>query len=207
MTLSEGTWWLLLANVAAWAFAHAATGYAAHRLPEAWCTRDGYLTRLRSPGRTERRCRLFRVSRWKDSMPEAGAFFAGGVSKKHLPGTSTAALVDFAALTRRAELGHWMALFCAPLFALWNPLHVVVLMVTYGVLVNAPFIAIQRYNRLRVARILTHRAGRHAPAVRRRTRSDGARPDQRGPDRNFDTRNAMAPITSTTNNTPTSMPA
>lgn len=161
-TLPGEVWWLLLANVAAWAVAHAATGYVAHRLPEAWCRRDNQLTRIRRPDRTESRCRLFRVSSWKNSMPEAGAFFAGGVSKKHLPGTSTAALVHFAALTRRAELGHWMALFAGPVFALWNPLHVTIWMVVYGAAVNAPFIAIQRYNRVRLARILGKResAGR-----------------------------------------------
>ena len=41
-----------------------------------------------------------------------------------------------------------------PLFVLWNPPPVAVVMVVYGVAVNAPFIAIQRYNRLRASRVL-----------------------------------------------------
>ena len=38
---------------------------------------------------------------------------------------------------------------CAPLFVLWNPPVAAVLLVAYGVLVNLPFVLIQRYNRFR----------------------------------------------------------
>ena len=121
MTLAGHPWWLLPIDIVAWGIAHAATGYAAHRLPARMCDRDNRLTRIRHPDRTERRCRFFGVPRWKDSLPEAGAFFAGGVSKRHLTGTGNDALREFASLTRRAEMAHWMAFLVAPLFALWNP--------------------------------------------------------------------------------------
>ena len=110
----------------------------------------------------ERGGRLYerlRIRRWKDRLPEAGALFAGGVSKRRL----AADLERFAAETRRAEYGHWLAMACAPVFALWNPLMGVVLMATYSVVVNAPFIAIQRYNRQRAQRVLTRRSAA-APA-------------------------------------------
>ncbi len=157
MTLAGHPWWLLPIDIVAWGIAHAATGYAAHRLPARMCDRDNRLTRIRHPDSTERRCRFFGVPRWKDSLPEAGAFFAGGVSKRHLTGTGNDALREFASLTRRAEMAHWMAFLVAPLFALWNPPSIALLMVVYGALVNAPFIAIQRYNRVRVRRILSRR--------------------------------------------------
>ena len=64
--------------------------------------------------------------------------------------------------TRRAEYGHWLAMAFAPVFALWNPLVGLVLMATYSVVVNAPFIAIQRYNRQRAQRVLTRRSQRDA---------------------------------------------
>lgn len=158
--LHQLPWWLLPADVGAWGIAHATTGYVAHRLPERWCADDNCLTRLRRPERTERRCRTLRVPLWKDALPEAGAFFAGGVSKRHVGGTCDAALLRFASLTRRAEMGHWMALFAAPLFGLWNPPLIVLMMVAYGAAANAPFIAIQRYNRVRVLRIVSRRARR-----------------------------------------------
>lgn len=157
MQIGGQPWWLLPVNIGAWGIVHAATGYVAHRLPDEWCARDNWLTHIRQPARTERRCRFLGVPRWKDSLPEAGAVFAGGVSKRHLLGTSDEALLRFAALTRRAEMAHWMALLAAPLFAFWNPAWIALIMVVYGVLVNAPFIAIQRYNRARLLRILSRR--------------------------------------------------
>ena len=59
--------------------------------------------------------------------------------------------------TRRAELGHWWAMACSPLFLLWNPPLPSALLVAYGVGVNLPFIAIQRYNRFRTQAIIARR--------------------------------------------------
>ncbi|MDP1819145.1 MAG: hypothetical protein Q8K58_04550 [Acidimicrobiales bacterium] len=147
-------------DVVAWGVVHAATGYAAHRMPPRRLRQDGWLLRARraeAGGRLyERR---FAIRRWKDRLPEAGALFAGGLSKCHVPGGRDG-LERFAVETRRAELAHWWAMAASPLFVLWNPPVASVLLVAYGVAVNAPFIAIQRYNRLRVSRVLAARAGR-----------------------------------------------
>jgi glycosyl-4,4'-diaponeurosporenoate acyltransferase len=145
----------LAANVVAWAAIHAGSGYVVHRLPLERLQHDGWLLRSRrweDGGRWYQR--RLRIRRWKDHLPEAGALFAGGISKRHLGVTD---LGRFVAETRRAERGHWLALAGSPLFVLWNPPSGVVLMVAYGVLVNAPFIAVQRYNRQRAQRLLAHR--------------------------------------------------
>jgi glycosyl-4,4'-diaponeurosporenoate acyltransferase len=142
-------------DVAAWGACHALTGYAAHRLGERRLTRDGWLLRQRGfedGGRWYRR--RLRIQRWKDRLPEAGDLFRGGMSKRRLPARDEAGLARFARETRRAELGHWWALCCGPVFVLWNPPVAAVLLVAYGVLVNLPFIAIQRYNRFRIAAVL-----------------------------------------------------
>lgn len=144
----------VLVDVAAWGVFHAATGYAAHRLDPSRLACDGWLLRPRRfetagrPGEWYRR--RLRIHRWKDRVPEAGALFRGGVSKSHLPAQSAAGLQLFARETRRAELAHWWCLCCGPVFALWNPPLVAGVLVGYGVLVNLPFIAIQRYNRVRI---------------------------------------------------------
>jgi glycosyl-4,4'-diaponeurosporenoate acyltransferase len=93
--------------------------------------------------------RRLRIHRWKDRLPEAGGMFEGGVSKRALPGHDVDGLTLFVRETRRAELAHWWALCCSPLFVLWNPPLAAGLLVAYGVLVNLPFILIQRYNRFR----------------------------------------------------------
>ena len=146
----------VVVDVVAWGLVHAGTGYAAHRLPPAHLVSDGWLLRPRRFERDGRTYERLRIRRWKDRLPEAGALFAGGLSKRRVPG-GRAGLIRFAAETRRAELGHWWALGASPLFLLWNRPLAAALLVAYGVTVNLPFIAIQRYNRLRVSRVLAAR--------------------------------------------------
>jgi glycosyl-4,4'-diaponeurosporenoate acyltransferase len=145
-------------DVVAWGVFHAATGYAAYRLDESRLRTDGWLLRARrfeAGGRWYRR-RLW-IHRWKDRLPEAGGLFRGGVSKRHLPAYDVAGLQLFVRETRRAELAHWWALCCGPLFVLWNPPLPAGLLISYGVLANLPFIVIQRYNRFRIQALLERR--------------------------------------------------
>ena len=142
-------------DVVAWGVFHSATGYAAYRLDDQRLSRDGWLLRARrfeSGGGWYRR--RLQVHRWKDKVPEAGGLFRGGISKRHLPGRDVASLQLFVRETRRAELAHWGAMWCGPLFVLWNPPLAAGLLVTYGVLVNLPFIVIQRYNRSRLLALI-----------------------------------------------------
>jgi glycosyl-4,4'-diaponeurosporenoate acyltransferase len=154
---------VLVLNVALWASAQILAGYAAHRLPLTRLQHDGRLLRLRrfeADGRWyERR---LHIGRWKDRLPEAGAFFDGGITKRTLPGRSDGGLERFAAETRRAEIAHWASFVGLPLCLIWNDRLGVALMVAYGLVVNLPLIAIQRYNRGRIERILRRRrlAGR-----------------------------------------------
>lgn len=150
----------VLVDVAAWGAIHAGTGYAAHRLSDRRLARDDRLLRTRrfeAGGRWYRR--RLRIHRWKDSLPEAGDLFTGGISKRELPSYDAAGLRLFQRETRRAELAHWWCLACGPLFVLWNPPVAAGLLVAYGVLVNLPFIAIQRYNRARIEALLQRRHG------------------------------------------------
>ena len=148
----------IVVDVVAWGAFHAATGYAAHRLDDRRLTRDGWLLRPRefeTGGRWYRR--RLRIDRWKDKVPEAGDLFRGGVSKSRLPSYDVDGLRLFVRETRRAELAHWWAMSCGPLFVLWNPPVPAALLVGYGVVVNLPFIAIQRYNRFRTQRLIERR--------------------------------------------------
>lgn len=148
-------WLTIVVDVIAWGVFHAATGYAAHRLGEARLSRDGWLLRPRRfevGGRWYRR--RLHIHGWKDRVPEAGALFAGGVSKRQLPSYDAAGLELFVRETRRAELAHWWALLCGPVFLLWNPPLASALLVAYGVAANLPFIMIQRYNRFRTQSVI-----------------------------------------------------
>jgi glycosyl-4,4'-diaponeurosporenoate acyltransferase len=150
----------ILVDIVAWGVFHTLTGYAAHRLVDSRLAHDGWLLRARRfEDGGQWYPRRLRIHRWKDRLPEAGDLFRGGMSKRQLPAHDAAGLAVFARETRRAELAHWWAMFCGPLFVLWNPPLAATLLITYGVLVNLPFIAIQRYNRLRIDAVL-ERLGR-----------------------------------------------
>jgi glycosyl-4,4'-diaponeurosporenoate acyltransferase len=155
----------ILVDVVAWGAIHASAGYVAHRTSVAWLSRDRWLfreRRLEGGGRLY--ARTLRISRWKDRLPEAGALFAGGISKRRVTAAEWGGLGRFVVETRRAELAHWLAAWPGVAFALWNPPAVVPIMVAYGLAVNLPFVAVQRYNRIRAARVLRARDARRVRA-------------------------------------------
>jgi glycosyl-4,4'-diaponeurosporenoate acyltransferase len=146
---------VVLVDAAAWLVIQAGAGYAVHRLPAGWLDRDRWLFRAR---RWEAGgafyARWLRIRRWKRWLPEAGAVFRGGVDKRRLGPATGENLLAYRRETRRAELGHWLAMAPAPLFVLWNPPGLFAAMVAYAVVVNVPCIASQRFNRLRIERVL-----------------------------------------------------
>ena len=102
--------------------------------------------------------RIVRIREWKRYLPD-GARVLGqlGFPKHRLADTSAAYLTRFIAETCRAEWVHWLILASSPLFFLWNKPVVGTLMVAYAAVENLPLIAAQRYNRLRMMRVLARR--------------------------------------------------
>jgi glycosyl-4,4'-diaponeurosporenoate acyltransferase len=167
-------------DAAVWATWSAVVGYTAHRLPVHRLERDGPLTRLRAWERSGRAYERLGIRRWKDRLPELGAVFRGGVSKRALASRTTPDLARFAAETRRAELVHWTIPVITPVFALWNPPWLLAAMAVYAIVANAPCLVVQRYNRGRLLRVIDRRARRSAGgAVSRRPR--GSRPHRSSP--------------------------
>ena len=168
-----GNGFTVLLDAVAWAVVHVVAGYAAHRVPLRALRRDRGILRLHRFERDGRFYSRIGIRRWKDALPEAGAFFAGGVSKKQLPSPERGGLARFAAETRRAELAHWWALAALPLFALFNPLYAMPLMALYAIAANVPCIAVQRYNRARLTRVLGRARHGERVEVAARRRSSG----------------------------------
>ncbi|NEV63678.1 hypothetical protein [Thiorhodococcus minor] len=151
---------------AIWLGIHFGAGYVAHRLPAGILESLPLVSRCygwEASGRVYERAG---IRRWKDHLPEAGAFFAGGFSKRRLGGQDPAYLQRFALETTRAECSHWLTWAMALSFFAWNPWEVGVVMLIYGAIVNAPCILVQRYNRARLLRAMR--------ALARRAHRDGA---------------------------------
>jgi glycosyl-4,4'-diaponeurosporenoate acyltransferase len=96
-----------------------------------------------------------RIRSWKDHLPETGGWF--GLSKRQLPGMATDELERFALECRRGEMTHWAVLFATPAFAVWNSGWALLLVTVTGVAASVPFIAVLRFNRLRIERIIDRR--------------------------------------------------
>jgi glycosyl-4,4'-diaponeurosporenoate acyltransferase len=146
---------IVLIDAGVWASWSALCGYVAHRIPRARLSRDRGLFRIRAfeaGGRFYER--WLRIKRWKDRLPEAGALFRGGFSKRRVTRSDREYFEGFAAETRRAELTHWLILAATPWFFLWNPWWLGLAMVGYGTVANVPCLAIQRYNRARLLRMI-----------------------------------------------------
>jgi glycosyl-4,4'-diaponeurosporenoate acyltransferase len=148
--VADGTVRRVLLDAAAWTGISVVIGLAASRVPDRALSSDTWLTAIRPAEREGRRWEHLGVRRWKDALPEAGGLF-GGSSKSHLAGRGAVErqLIE----TRRAEWVHWALLCCGPLFALWNPAWLTAVMVAFGLAMNAPFIAVQRFNRARLLRV------------------------------------------------------
>lgn len=149
----------------AWAGVQATAGYVVHRLPDRWLDGDRWLFRERP---WERAGALYvetlRIRHWKHLLPEAGDVFAGGFDKRELGRPTGARLARHLRESRRAELAHWLALIPTPLFMVGTPPQLAALMPLYALAVNGPCIAAQRYNRIRLRRVLARLAGRVSPS-------------------------------------------
>ena len=97
--------------------------------------------------------KIFRLKKWKKRLPDGAALFKGGFRKKHLKGLDDVYLDNFIRETCRAELTHWIMFLVSPVFFIWNPWWVGIVMIVYAILVNLPCIIIQRYNRIRLKRV------------------------------------------------------
>ncbi len=149
---------LLIAG--SWVVIHIGSGFLAHHMPLHWFQAEHPVFRSRpweQGGDIYRR--YLALDRWKQLLPEAGAMFSGGFSKRSLVNAEPAYLARFIAETRRAELSHWIAVAASIYFFFWNPLHIAIWMPVYAIATNLPFIIVQRAVRPRLQRI--HRISRN----------------------------------------------
>lgn len=85
---------------------------------------------------------------------DAARLFTGGFAKGILIAKDPDYLERFIRESRRAELCHRMAIYCVPVFFLWNSGWATLVIFVYAVAANLPCILAQRYSRLRLAGVL-----------------------------------------------------
>ncbi|MHA6482448.1 glycosyl-4,4'-diaponeurosporenoate acyltransferase CrtO family protein [Paenibacillus sp. strain BS8-2] len=160
MIISLPEYGIWLANAGGWLMIQLGLSYLFTRLPAHWFEpelgRSSNGTRTR-PDVTDAEFRFYertlRIRFWKDKLPDGGGLFKGGFAKKRLQSRTPQYLGKFAAETRRGEWNHWCAMLPAPLFFMWNEYLIGWIMILYAFVINAPFIAVLRYNRYRLQHI------------------------------------------------------
>jgi glycosyl-4,4'-diaponeurosporenoate acyltransferase len=148
----------ILIDIAAWFVIHLGVSYCITRVPLVFFDTGSWLYK---PARWEYQGkiyeRLLKIKRWKNRLPDGAAIFKIGFEKKHLKGVATGYLQDFIRDTCRAEFIHWIILLLSPFFFIWNLWWVGILMIIYALCMNLPCILTQRYNRIRLKRVLFKR--------------------------------------------------
>ncbi len=105
--------------------------------------------------------RVFFVKKWKAHLPDIGDFLKWRFSKKHLVDVRTDYIRRFLTESCKAELTHWMIILSSFLFIFWGGLVTFSRILLLAMVLNGPYIIIQRYNRPRLVRLLKRNECQH----------------------------------------------
>ncbi|BBI33629.1 glycosyl-4,4'-diaponeurosporenoate acyltransferase CrtO family protein [Cohnella abietis] len=159
------TVWTITANVLGVLIIHLGIAYACYRMPDYWFVKrhpSSYQQLTAKDSLREERFydRVLKIRKWKDRLPEGSKLFRQAFDKSKLQHKTAVHYRQFILETRRAEWTHSLSILPAPLFLIWNNAIGSGLMIAYSLIANIPFILIQRYNRFRLNRILSHLEGK-----------------------------------------------
>ena len=144
----------ILLDIAIWMIIHVGVSYLMTHIPLSSFDTKVWLYKQRKWEKDGKiYVRIFRLKKWKKGLPDGAALFKKGFKKKHLRELDDVYLDNFIRETCRAELAHWTMFLLSPVFFIWNPWYVGIVMIIYAILVNLPCIIIQRYNRIRLKRV------------------------------------------------------
>lgn len=145
---------MIVSNSLAWLFFHLSISIGASRISTDFLEEKEHWFALASWERNGHFWQKWTWIRlWKDKVPDSTQLFKRNYDLTSFSMTDEESIKRFILETRRAELTHWLSIVPAPLFFIWNPPWAGWFMVGYAVVVNAPFILIQRYNRPRLEKI------------------------------------------------------
>lgn len=98
--------------------------------------------------------RILKVKHWKNRLPELGDFLKSVFPKKHIKEYSQKYLQIYLIESCKAELTHWCIILSSWLFLLWCDLKISAIIGLVAAVLNLPYVAIQRYNRPRIVKLI-----------------------------------------------------
>lgn len=161
MPIELPLFWTLVLNVFLWPIIQIALAWSFIRMPAAWFNPPPAFESVRFHEK------YLGIRHWKNLLPDGARWFAGGFAKSEMKTTDPDYLRRFIAETWRGELCHYCAFLFLPLFFVWNPWWGNLIMTSYAIIANCPCIIAQRYNRIRLSRLLErHQASRRKSDAR-----------------------------------------
>ena len=155
MIFDLGHFWLITLNIFGWITIHLGISFVCSKIPvRSFNPSSRFFKASKIENKGKIYSGFFKIKKWKNLLPDGARLFKGGFPKKNLADCSPAYLDIFILETCRAEITHWLQVSAAPVFFLWNPWWAGVIMIAYALSVNMPCILLQRYNRLRLMRVL-----------------------------------------------------
>jgi glycosyl-4,4'-diaponeurosporenoate acyltransferase len=151
--------WQVAADFVAWAVIQGGLGWLVNTVPEPCFAVDGWLWRERHFEDGGRLYLRLGIRRWKGLLPDGASLVPRAARLRRLESSDPAYLCRFVAATRRAELNHLLVMACTPVFGLWNPPWAMPLLAGYALAANAPCVVTQRYNRIRLRRVVARQSG------------------------------------------------
>ena len=151
------TFLIILIDIVAWFVIHMGVSYLMAHKSRYHFNPEGWLYRQRSwEHNGSLYYKWFHVRQWKHILPDGADLFKFGFQKKHLKELNEAYFQDFIHETCRAELTHWIVFLFGFIFFIWNLWWVSIVMVVYAFAANMPCIVTQRYNRIRLQKVIGH---------------------------------------------------
>lgn len=142
-------------NLGVWIFWFYFIGYLVTQLPKKFLEKDYFFTNLLFFEKNPQWYRKYlMIDKWKEKMPELGGFFKDGFQKRSVAQGEINQLKLFIQETRRAEIAHWLMTAGWILTISFNPLWAIIFNIIFAHLVNFPCLIIQRYNRVRLLKVL-----------------------------------------------------
>ncbi|MGG1632785.1 hypothetical protein [Rossellomorea sp. NRS-1567] len=145
---------IILLNIFAWVSIHIVFSFLTSRLTPKQLQRLSPLFHSLEMEAGGGMYRFLKIKKWKKYISDAGGWFRGGVNKNEIGLSSQQGRITFLLELNRAELSHWLQIMPAPFFFILNNRVESWVMFLYGILFNLPLILVQRYNRMRIVKIM-----------------------------------------------------
>ncbi len=98
--------------------------------------------------------KVFLIKKWKRRLPDGAAMLGVKIDKSTKTLATLTGRQKYFQETMRSEWAHWVTMLLGLVLSSFNTFEVWLIMLAYALIANAPCIMAQRYNRIKLKRLL-----------------------------------------------------